>query len=110
MFASILYWTIQVVIWIVCIRIFVLAKRGQLNRSKSRREGPIEKLAILILIPAMGYGYACLGGYPPKDDQIYFILFFCVVMYGVMIARWIRNDREDKRNSGDASSQSPDAP
>ncbi|MES2573231.1 MAG: hypothetical protein V4710_24630 [Verrucomicrobiota bacterium] len=96
-----LYWIVQIAIWIVCIRIFVFAKQRPINRSNSRREGPIEKMAILVLIPVMAFGYACLGGYPPKDDQIYFIFGCSLLMYGVMIARWIRNNREDNRNSND---------
>lgn len=86
------YWVIQILIGIVCISVFV--RRKKLTTRHRRKDGPIEKIFMILGTPVFAFGYACMGGYPPKDDQIYFILVVTLLIYGSLIFRWIRQNRE----------------
>ena len=93
MTAILIYWTLQIAVWIACV--FIFLRRKEIARNhKGRKDPRLQRVFMLIFTPIFAFGYACLRGYPPKNDQVYFILVLTVVMYGALIARWIRQDRE----------------
>ena len=73
MTAPLIYWTLQIAIWIGCIFLFVRRKEI-IEKHKGRKDSKFQRVLMLFLTPVFAYGYACLGGYPPKDDQVYFVL------------------------------------
>jgi hypothetical protein len=93
MTATVIYWTLQIAIWIACIFVFIRRKQN-IEKHNGRKDSRLQRVFMVIFIPVFAFGYACLGGYPPKDDQVYFILVVTVLMYGVMFARWIRQNRK----------------
>ena len=93
MTATLIYWTLQITIWIVCIFLFIRRKEI-IAKHTGRKDPKLQRVLMLVLTPLLAFGYACLGGYPPKDDQVYFVLVVSVIMLGSLIARWIRQDRE----------------
>jgi len=93
MTAILIYWTLQIAIWIACVFIFIRRKEIA-ERHKGRRDSTAQRILMLVLTPVFAFAYACMGGYPPKDDQVYFILVVTLVMYGALIARWIRQSRQ----------------
>ena len=93
MTATLIYWTLQIAIWIACV--FIFARRKEIAaKHKGRKDPKLQRVLMLILAPVFAFVYACLGGYPPKDDQVYFVLVVSVLIVGVSVARWIRQDRE----------------
>ena len=96
MTATVIYWSVQLAIWIVGATLF--ARREAIaEKHYGRKDSPVERVLMLVLTPVLAYGYACLGGFPPKEDQLYFVLFVTVAMHGVLIARWVRQSRESHK-------------
>ena len=93
MIAILIYWTLQIAIWMACILIFVRRKKIA-AKNKGRKDSTVQKVLMLTLTPVFAFAYVCMGGYPPKDDQVYFILAVTVVIYGALIARWARQYRQ----------------
>jgi hypothetical protein len=72
MSAMLLYWIFQIAIWIACIVIFIRRKEIP-EKHKGRKDSTVRKVLMLVFIPMFAFAYACMGGYPPKDNQVYFI-------------------------------------
>jgi hypothetical protein len=89
---TIIYIIIQVSLLAFAIHI-VRNWREIRQRHAHKKDSRWEKVAILVLVPAMAFGYMSLRGFPPKNDQIVWAIVFAIFMYGVVIARWIRQSR-----------------
>jgi hypothetical protein len=88
----IIYIIIQIAL--AAFAIYVVFNREQIGaKHVHKKDSRWEKIAIVILIPAMGFGYSLLGRYPPKSDQLEFTTFFTVFMYVIVILRWRRQSR-----------------
>ena len=104
MLGTIIYIIIQVALLAFAIHI---ARNWREIRARhaNKTDSRWEKIAILFLVPAMGFGYMSLEGLPPKNDQIVFAIVFTVFMYGAVIARWVRQSRA--RNEREAATAVP---
>jgi hypothetical protein len=50
-------------------------------RHANKKDSRWEKIAILLLVPVMGFGYMSLRALPPEYEQIMWTIGFTVVMY-----------------------------
>ena len=76
---SILYWSVQILIWILCIVVIINRKEIKSNRKKKLTLSKF--IAVMIIAPFFAFGYACMGGFPLKTDQIIFIFGCTFLIY-----------------------------
>ena len=92
MLGTVIYVIFQIAIFAYCFH--VLRNFRQIReQGAAQQDSPLRKIITLVLIPAGAYGYACLGGFPPKSDQLLFAAVATVVMYGAIAFRWRRQTR-----------------
>lgn len=92
MLGIVIYLVIQAALAAFTIHVFVNSEEIRARHSH-RKDKRWEKIVMVFLVPAMGFAYSLLGGYPPKTDQLIFITGFTVIMYAAIILRWRRQSR-----------------
>jgi hypothetical protein len=98
---TLIYWALQVAIWGWCIYFLVTRKEREARReiadgSKARRKtSTAQWVAMMVIVPVIAFLYACMRGFPPKDDQVTFIIIATCGMSGALYLRWRRQRREE---------------
>src|SRR5678815_3150707 len=91
-------------IYAVGYTIYVLTHWRELReRNKGKKDSPKQIIVLLLLIPALAYGYQALKGYPLGPNQRAEMYFMAGAMYAVLFMRWIRQSRRARaRESSDS--------
>jgi hypothetical protein len=88
----VIYVIIQIVL--AGFAVYILLNREAIRaRQTLRKDKGWEKFAIVLLVPVLAFGYALLGGFPPKNDQLVFGVVVTVLLYVSAGLRWIRQSR-----------------
>ena len=76
------------------------------ERNKGRKDSPAQIVVLIILIPAIAYGYQSLKAHPLGPEQWTQMYWMTAAMYAVLLARWVRQNWRGRANGSKGSTES----